>query len=179
MAMHMIPIARVITHVSAYAQTISAVQYRLLESVEADFIESCITKFVPRYANQLNMIHKLISLVDRPDTISITRTDFSQWGLDNAISIDNDPISYIHFKYLGTDTISIAVMVDWVEAIYAGLHLLRSEMKLKVAQMDRNSALQALADSIIVHLDDDESDTGLVESTDFTAYQIDSDYFII
>jgi hypothetical protein len=164
-------------------------QYRLLESTEGDFIESCITKFVPKYCNQLEqfrdrdvspseMIHKLISLVERPDEISITHTDFIQWGLTNAISINNDPISYIHFKYLAIDIISIAAMIDWVEAIYAGLHLLRSEMKLKVAQMDRNNALQTLADSNI-YQSDNESTFDLDESIDFTTYEIDRDYFII
>lgn len=164
MATSVIPIISVTNYVPKYSQTISVVQYRLAQLIENDFIESCINKFAPKYRNQLNMIYKLIDLVEQPDVPQINLDDLVQWDLSHVLNL-REPLSYIRFKGLGLFAFEITSITNWVEAIYSGVHLLRSEMRLKVARSTEANALQTLADlSEVNYISDNESLDSLSES---------------
>lgn len=164
MSNSVISIVSVVNYVPKYSQTISVIQYRLVESIEANFIESCIIKFAPKYQKQLNMIYKLIDLVDRPNVPNINLDDLTKWNLNHVLNL-REPLSYIRFKGLGLFALEITSIINWVEAIYAGLHLLRSEMRLKIAQSTESNALQTLADlSVTNYISDNDSLDSLSES---------------
>jgi hypothetical protein len=159
-----IPIVSVVNYVPKYSQTISIVQYRLAQLIENDFIESCIIKLVPKYRNQLNMIYKLIGLIEQPDVPQINLDDLIQWDLNHILNL-REPLSYIRFKGLGLFAFEITSIINWVEAIYSGIHLLRLEMRLKVSQSTEANVLQTLADlSATNYISDNESLDSLSET---------------
>lgn len=164
MSKFVIPIVSVVNYVPKYSQTISVVQYRLVESIESDFIESCIIQFIPKYRNQLNMIYKLIGLIEQPDEPKINLNDLIQWDLSHVLNLQ-EPLSYIRFKGLGLFAFEITSIINWVEAIYSGVHLLRLDMRLKVSQSIEANVLQTLADlSATNYISDNESTDSLSES---------------
>lgn len=178
MSDRVLPITSIANYVPKYCQSITVEQYRLIESIEANFIESCVIKFASKYQKHMDMFHKLIGLVEQPDDQKIILSELIKWKLDH-IKTFYRPQSYADLQMCCIINHDLNQIISWVNAIYLGLYLLRSEMRLlrteicllntqirlKEVRLSETNALKALANlSEINYVSDNDSDDNLSES---------------
>jgi hypothetical protein len=177
-----------IVQILMYAREYSPTRRVSLDAIEFDFVQSCVTKLVSGYALRFDMIHLLINAIDKPDINMITRGDVTRWGLVDTNNLnrmfdshdDSCAIRYLYLRHVGmTGIYSIALAISWVEALYAGLQVLRLSLELRSAHTCRDNALQTLAEFNSTNSMSDQDDSDIEESLDLTACRIDLDYLII
>lgn len=167
-----IPIVQVLAFVRTFISGIPAIKFRTLKSLDSQFVEACVIKFIPEHTPRIGMINYLIAIVDREQSSMINdirMDDLNEIESDHPDIVDSDNVqAIIASKHKN--------LVPWIDAIYAGIWLMHTEIQLVVAQMDRDHALHAFANIDI----DDESETS--DNECFRASEscaLYPDYFII
>lgn len=183
-------------------------QTKTIGYINNEFIDACIQELKLSHYNS-NMIHKLINILEVPNSFLISLTELKQWSIiSNEIDSVNMIMSYngvvdIDWKYLvspdGSKIMTINLnhfkkiitvqgdkhLITWLSAIYAGLQLLQYKLKMQKALNCTTSALDAFAKMALTKrrsLSDDESDGSTDSESDSKPYiQIDDnqEYFII
>lgn len=183
-------------------------QTKTIGYINNEFIDACIQELKLSHYNS-NMIHKLINILEVPNSFLISLTELKQWLIiSNEINSDIVIMTYngvanIDWKYLvspdGTNTMIINLnhfkkiitvqgddhLISYISAIYAGLQLLQYKLKMQKALNCTTSALDAFARMALTKrrsLSDDESDGSTDSESDSKPYiQIDDnqEYFII
>lgn len=183
-------------------------QNKSIGYINNEFIDACIKELKLFHYNS-NMIHKLIHILEVPNSFLISLTELKQWSIiSNEIDSVNMIMSYngvvdIDWKYLvspdGSKIMTINLnhfkkiitvqgdkhLITWLSAIYAGLQLLQYKLKMQKALNCTTSALDAFAKMALTKrrsLSDDESDGSTDSESDSKPYiQIDDnqEYFII
>lgn len=183
-------------------------QTKTIGYINNEFIDACIQELKLSHYNS-NMIHKLINILEVPNSFLISLTELKQWLIiSNEIDSVNMIMSYngvvdIDWKYLvspdGSKIMTINLnhfkkiitvqgdkhLITWLSAIYAGLQLLQYKLKMQKALNCTTSALDAFAKMALTKrrsLSDDESDGSTDSESDSKPYiQIDDnqEYFII
>lgn len=172
------------------------------------FIDVCITELKLSHYNS-DMIHKLINILEIPNSFLISLMELKQWSIINnqinsLIIIETyNGIKDIDWKYGSTPDSKNEIFINlnyfkkiitvqgdkllfsYLSAIYAGLQLLQYKLKMQKAIINTTSALDAFARISLTKcrsLSDDESDGGTDSESDSKPYiQIDDnqEYFII
>lgn len=188
MAHGQIAIVHIVQFVPEYIASIPMIKFCSLESIQIEFVEACVHKFVPEYISHMGTIHKLIRLMECPNECSIHKYELNQLDIFDDESIDmiydnngayrsdNDSnISLLNFR-------QIVVyrkfnLLSWLDAIYAGIQLIQIQFELKVAQTNQDHALQAFANITHDKLDqnDNDSDTSRPEWSDCDMDQNDNE----
>jgi hypothetical protein len=166
-----IPVAQVLAFVGTFINTIPAIKFRTLDGIDREFVEACVAKFIPEYTSRIGMINYLIAIVDHSIINDINMDDLEHHDIQdypsNTIGLD-DVRQIIANKHKG--------LVPWIDAMYAGIWLMHTEIQLKVARMDKDHALHALAD---LDINDEDSDLSDGETNMIESFSADLDYFII
>lgn len=172
------------------------------------FIDVCITELKLSHYNS-DMIHKLINILEIPNSFLISLMELKQWSIINnqinsLIIIETyNGIKDIDWKYGSTPDSKNEIFINlnyfkkiitvqgdkllfsYLSAIYAGLQLLQYKLKMQKALNCTTSALDAFAKMALTKrrsLSDDESDGSTDSESDSKPYiQIDDnqEYFII
>lgn len=183
------PIVQILAYAQEYAFRYSPTRRDVSwAEIEIDFVNSCVNKFASGYGGRSDMFSRLLRSLENAETNMITRGDVTRWGLVDATGLnrmfdshsDDCTIRYLYFRHLGmTGIYSIALVISWVEAIYAGLQLLRTSLELLDARICRDNVLQTLSEFNSNTCMSDQEDSDLDESLDFSSCRIDVDYLII